>query len=413
MTRRQAGEGTISRYVTRAGRVQYLIKVTVDTPDGTSKQVLRRRDADGHPFTTKKDAAEGIRALLARYSAPGAFVEPTKHTVGTYLAEWLDGLRLTPPTIASYRRTMRLHVTPYIGAVPLASLTGTRLAQHYRDLERASGLGARSIRYVGTIIGAALKAAVEDGLIPVNPAVQARKALPSAKAAKPAEMVVWTAEQVETFTRWAEAHADPEQLTGWRLLLATGMRRGELLALRWRDVDLDGAVISVRRSVGAVKVKGEKDRLVLGGTKTGKSRAVVIDADTVEMLRSYRAGRASAAFVLASADSLVFGNSEGEYRLPDSFSWYFTDCVRRCNLALAGGEGLRPVETLPALRMHGLRHTHATLLLGAGVHPKVVQERLGHSSVMVTMDIYSHVLPSMQQDAAAAIGRLLGRAAGE
>lgn len=410
--RRQAGEGTISEYRTAAG-IRYLVKVTVTLPDGTRKPVLRRG------FATKKDAAAGIRELLAKSEKPGGFTEPSKVTVGDYLEVWLDGLRLAPSTLSSYRKNVRLHLKPHLGG-KLSALTGVRLSALYRQLETSGradgtgGLSARTVRYVATIMHKALKDAVRQGLIPVNPADVAD--LPSAKDARPPEMVTWTGEQLAQFVAWTAEHADVEQRAGWLVLLATGMRRGELLALRWQDCDLDAGTIQVRRSVGTIKAKGSRQQLVEGPTKTGRARVVDIDAGTVALLKAHRMARAALSFTLGRSDALVFGDEEGRHRLPESFSRYFRESVGRCiraQIADAESLGLAGVETIPAIHLHSLRHTAATLLLGAGVHPKIVQERLGHQTISITLDTYSHALPTLQRDAADALGRMLHGAIGQ
>jgi integrase len=144
------------------------------------------------------------------------------------------------------------------------------------------------------------------------------------------------------------------------VLAYTGMRRGELLALRWRDLDMDEARLSVRRSVGVVKIKGEGEELIEGSTKTGKARSVDIDPRTIAALRSWRVARAGLDLRLARDDALIFGDLEGGYLNPDRFSRRF---VR--SLMLARNE--LGTDVLPMIRVHDLRHTHATLLLTAGV----------------------------------------------
>jgi integrase len=184
------------------------------------------------------------------------------------------------------------------------------------------------------------------------------------------------------------------------------MRRGEALALRWRDIDLDGSTISVRRSVGIVRVKGEGATVLEGPTKTGKPRVVDIGPNTVALLRAYRRERAGLALQLAAADALVFGDIEGRHLHPERFSRTFTEALARCRRELAeAGQ-----EPPPVIRLHDLRHTHATLLLSAGEPLKVVSERLGHSSAVVTMTVYAHVLPGGQRKAADRFDAMLGEA---
>src|SRR3954452_6908457 len=185
---------------------------------------------------------------------------------------------------------------------------------------------------------------------------------------------------------WDGDH-DSDIAMAWRLLAFTGMRRGEALALRWRDVDLDAGRVAVRRSVGVVKDKGRGEQLVEGATKTGQSRVVDLDADTVATLRAYRAVRGSVALDLVRDTALVLGTLDGRHRHPERFSRQFLDHVRQARRAV--GE-----ELLPVIRLHDLRHTHATLLLAAGEPVKVVSEPLGHASATITLTVYQHVHPA-------------------
>lgn len=286
-----------------------------------------------------------------------------------WLAGWLDGLRLAPSTKASYRKNVRLHVVPYVGDVPLASVSSARLTALYTELA-ASGrrnhkgertgqpLAARTVRYIGTIVGAALGAAVaaEPPLLLRNPAAKAKP--PTAKEAAPPEMHPWSAGQLSAFLAWS-AVASPLH-AAWYLLAMSGMRRGELLGLRWRDIDLDAGTVSVRRSVGVVRVKGEKPEIREGPTKNSKPRVIDIDPATVAVLHAWKRARGSLALALARDDALAFGNLEGAYLHPERFSRTFKSTLARCRKKLGDGAP-------PEIRLHDLRHTHATLLQRRGI----------------------------------------------
>ena len=200
-------------------------------------------------------------------------------------------------------------------------------------------------------------------------------------------MQAWTAGELARFLRWAEGR-EPDLAMGWRLLAVTGMRRGDALALRWRDVDLDAGRLQVRRSVGTVKTKGAAEQLVEGPTKTGQARAVDIDSDTVAALRAYRATRGSLSLELVRDAALVLGTFDGRYRHPERYSRRFVEQVVQAPRALGD-------DQLPRIRLHDLRHTHTTLLLAAGEPVKVVSERLGHANAMITLTVYQHVHPGM------------------
>ena len=316
--------------------------------------------------------------------------------------------------MTKYRTNVRLHVTPYIGGVPLASLTSARLTALYRELEesgyrnrkgeRTGGpLSARTVRGVATILGAALGAALDDEvpLLDRNPAVKAKPPTAKEADAEAPEMHPWTAGQLRRFLDWARGGSQVHAM--WHVLAHTGMRRGELLALRWRDVDLDAGTVSVRRSVGIVRVKGQKGFLREGPTKTCKPRVIDLDPATVAVLRAWRRARGTMALQLARDGAIVFGNHEGQFRQPERVSHLFLEQQARCARAL--GE-----DAPPRIRLHDLRHTHATILLRDRENVKVVSERLGHASVTITLTTYSHVMPGDQRQAAARFAALVGGA---
>lgn len=394
--RRQAGEGSISEYQTKAGP-RFLIKFGVSQPDGSRKQVLRRG------FTTRKAAATALREEI-RKTERGEWVEPSKQRLDAYLEDWIAGQRLSSSTLASYRKNIRLHIAPHLGATPMSRLTGSAIDVWMRKLESsgradgAGGLSARTVRYVFTILRAALSDAVKHGRLATNPTDRATP--PSPSEARPPEMKAWTASELSRFLAWAESR-DRELALAWRVLAVTGMRRGEVLSLRWRDIDFDRGTAEVRRSVGVVKTKGQGEVIEEGPTKTGRARKVDLDPSTVTALRSYRANRGGLALTLARDDALVFGTLDGSVRHPERFSRRFTEQVAQARRAL--GE-----DALPTIRLHDLRHTHASLLLADGVPVKVVSERLGHASPTITLGVYQHVMPGMGKEAADRFAALLG-----
>jgi len=393
---------------------RYGIKFQITAEDGTKRAVLRRRGANGEIWTTYTSAAKALREALGKVDK-GEWVDPSKQPLGEYLDTWVAGLRLGDSTVASYKKNIRLHIKPYLGGVPLASLTSKKIDELYRTLEEkgrrngkgeltGQGLSARTVRYIHTILRAALQAAVEaePALLAKNPADKANP--PTAKEAKPPEMHPWTAAQLRTFLDWSKDHSHLH--TAWWLLAMTGMRRGELLALRWRDIDLDAGTIRIRRSVGVVRGKGQKAVLKEGDTKTDKPRTVDIDATTVALLRAHLRERGGLALQFARDDALVFGDAEGRHRHPERFSRAFKDQLKRCERYLVK----HGREALPEIRLHDLRHTHATLLLIKGTPVKVVSERLGHANATITMNVYAHVLPGNQKDAADSFAALVAEA---
>lgn len=411
--RRSPGEGSVFEYKLTDGTVRFGIKFDAPSASGERHQVMRRRDANGKPWLDREAATSALREMVVK-ADKGDWIEPSKQPVAVYMETWLDGLRLAPGTMSGYRANARNHVIPYIGKVPLASLTSARLTALYRELEESGHrdrtgkrtgrpLSARTVRKVATMVGAALGAALNDEipLITRNPAVKSKPPTAKEAEANAPEMHPWTAEQLRRFLGWAKARSRFYAL--WFVLAHTGMRRGEVLALRWRDIDLDAGTISVRRSVGIVRIKGKKGVLREGPTKTCKARVVDIDALTVAVLRAWKRERGTMALQLAQDAAVVFGDHEGRFRQPERVSHLFRYQQEMCARAL--GE-----EAPPAIRLHDLRHTHATILLRDRENVKVVSERLGHASVTVTLTTYSHVMPGDQRQAAARFSELVSGA---
>lgn len=395
--RRQAGEGCISEYQTKRQGPRYLIKYAAPTADGLATTMVLRRG-----FKSRTEAAAELREQLTNVDK-GTHVAPSNLTLAEYLSDqWLPALRLEASTSASYRRNCRLHVIPHLGSMKLGSITGTRLTALYRKLEESGrrdhkdgdGLAPRTVRYLHTIVHAALGDAVQVGLLAVNPADKAKP--PTAAQAASPELHYWEPAQLRAFLGWCDRDRD-DLLVAWQLLASTGMRRGEALALRWKDVDLERGVVSVRRNAVLVREHGAGEKVIVKPPKSGKARVIDIDPRTVAALKAQRALLASIDLQAARGDAVVLPARDGGVRHPERFSRTFLSRLSRARKALGEAE-------LPMIRLHDLRHTHATALLVAGVHPKVVQERLGHASIGITLNTYSHVIPTMQRQAADAFG---------
>jgi len=411
--RRSPGEGGCWSYKIKAGE-RFHARGPVKMPDGTIRMVSQKG------FVTKKSGLEWLHGQQAAGSK-GEFIEPSRQQFGDYGREVIEGLCVEPQTRASYLKNWRNHVEPYpLANIPLATLTGVKLTSHYRQLETSGrkdhrageGLSARTVRYIHTIIHGVLKQAVDDGLLARNPAKMAKP--PTAKQATAPEMHPWTAAELAAFLAWSvkRGHSgsgrDQSALLWhclWTALAMTGMRRGEALALRWRDLDTTNTTLAIRRSAGIVRTHGEGAVITEGTTKSGKVRVVDLDKATLVMLVAYRRQRGLIALQLARDDALIFGDLEGQFLQPEHVSRQFGRDVARCGSTVV--KGGTPV---PVIRLHDLRHTHATLLLLAGKPPHVVSQRLGHTSPVITMTIYAHVMPGNQKDAADTFARLLDEA---
>lgn len=325
-----------------------------------------------------------------------AFIEPSRMTLADYLRdEWLPAMRgeVRPSTLDSYRRNIELHVVPRLGRTALQKLTPADLTRHYAHLlaegrrDGEGGLSLKTVRNIHQVLRKAFEDAARLGYLARNPTASANAPKPSAAIGR--EMVVWNADELRRFLAQQQDH----RLYALFFLAAhTGMRRGEVLGLRWRDVDLANARVAVRRSIISVAYKVQ-----ISDAKTERSRRVIdLDARTVETLRAHRAVQAIERKEIGACHAgsdLVFCRPDGTPLHPDIFRQTF-----RRRVARAG---------VPKIRFHDLRHTHASLLMQAGVPAKVVSERLGHATVGFTMQIYAHVMPGMQADAAAAFSDLI------
>lgn len=248
------------------------------------------------------------------------------------------------------------------------------------------------------MLAAILDAAIEDGHIATNPAKRKAAKAPTTsqmRAEKP-ELVTWTADQLAAFLAWDRDDIRDELFALWWVIANTGMRRSEALALKWNDLNTTTSQISIRRAINT------EDWTKTKTTKTGNARVIDIDTATVKVLASYKVARAELSFGLARAEAYIFGDDDGQPRSPDAMT-------SRWDRRLKWASNVKKFEHLPRVTLKGLRHTHATILMELGVPPKVVQERLGHSTITTTMNIYSHVTPTMQKNA---VEQFAGRLAG-
>lgn len=406
---RRTGEGAIYKYTYRSGgrtetrwRWQLNVPVNPEEPDGD----LKRTSKGG--YITAKEADNGLQDARRKVKDHQS-VNRSTNTFGSYLNQWLDGLRLEASTIYGYRKIARNHVTPYLGDLPLDKITATRLRRHYTELADhgrkdahhiGEGLSDNSINKVHVLIGAVLDAAVDDGHIPLNPARKKRTVnAPTAKnvRAQADEVPTWTATELRLFLEWDRDIYDDDLHTLWLTYALTGCRRSEALALRWADVDTANNKIAIRRAADTVNPRQVKV------TKANGARVVDIDPQLTETLKLWKKLRGQVSLQFARPESYVFGNLDGDLRSPNEIGRRWTTRVRLARQH-HGDEHLKTVT------LKGLRHTHATLLLQAGVQPKVVQERLGHSNISTTMNIYSHVTPTLQKDAVSQLHSLISGA---
>lgn len=359
----------------------------VDLPPDPATGRRRQRLKGG--FRTKR-LAEGALATLLSDAQRGTVLGQPREGVGEWLEDWLKDAApsLHPSTVELYGTAIRSWIVPRIGALKLAQVTPQVLQQLYSELgvsgrqDGNGGLGARSVRLVHQILHLALGKAVEWRLLAVNPA-DARLGLPR-MASK--QMQTWSAEEARAFLL---ATTDDQLGPLWLLLLATGLRRGEALGLRWEDVDLQAGRLSV---VQTVVVVGNAAQFSEPKTAAGR-RVVHLQPEVAAVLRRHRLRQREQRVLVGSAwqeTGLVFTTGLGGVLHP-------RNVVRAFDQAVTGA-GLRRI------RIHDLRHTAASLALREGVHPKLVQEMLGHANVAITLNTYSHTSEEMHQLAAERIG---------
>lgn len=365
--------------------------VVVDTGLG---ETGRRKQQWRGGFATKRDAehalAEAIRALQT-----GSYIEPTVITVSDFLdGQWLPAIVSTvrATTLLSYQMYVRRYLKPALGSKRLQKITAADLNAMYGKLLDSGGADGRglavsTVRRVHAVTHRAFKDATRWGLITRNPVDLADPPRRSASA-RP-EMLTWTAEEAQDFLR---ACRDDRLYALWLLFLTTGLRRGEAAGLRWQDIDLGTRRLAIRRA--RVTVGHRVDQ---SDTKSSRSRRVVmLDAATVEAMRGHRTRQIEERLAWGAGwtdSGMVFTYEDGRPLHPNYVSKRFDKDRKRA--------GLRRI------RLHDLRHSYATLALEAGVHPKIVSERLGHATVAFTLDIYSHVTESLQEESAGAVAALI------
>jgi integrase len=433
----------------------YSFYVYVTGPDGKRSQVSKGG------FRTRREAEAAQVEVLSAVQT-GNFVRPERITLADFLVdEWLPSRRppnLEESTYRSYERYVRLHVVPYIGRIPLQQLTPMDLNGLYRALldqgrrpaqpprkqhttelvERAKelrgegltyaasaerlavefpdeavgitrhavaavlrraiggrpasaewspGLTARTVRYIHTILHAALKDALRWNRVARNVADAATP--PPLGATRRSRPPAWTADQLR---RFLEHVADCRYLPAWVFLATTGCRRGECLGIAWDDLDLDNATAVICRQVTVI----DHELLIKELPKTKRAHLIRLDAATVAMLRSWRARQNEERLLVGPGyddRGFAFCHPDGSPYDPDRFSREFLRKQEQYNRA-------HSEQRLARLVLYGLRHTWATLALQEGIDIKIVSERLNHSSTHVTQEIYTHVTPPMQSDAA-------------
>jgi len=327
---------------------------------------------------TRKEVQEAQVKLL-RERDTGTSLDPTRLTVAEYLAHWLETVVRPNKAILTYERyeaITRNHLVPAFGTVPLAKLAPAHLAKLYADLDHL-GYARNTVRGVHGCAHAALSKAVQWRMIVQNPADLVDK---PAIDATPA--TIWDAPTLAEFLDLIRGRRfEPLYL----LALNTGLRAGELLGLRWSDLDLARALLTLSRQ----QIRSTRFGHLDTPTKGKRARAIALTAETITTLRAHKIRQVEDRLAAGPSwqdENRIFPNGTGGALSERTIRGDWVSSLKRWGLA--------------PMHFHGLRHLHATYLLIAGVHPKVVSERLGHSTTAITMETYSHVTPGLQQSAA-------------
>ncbi|MHB1418187.1 MAG: tyrosine-type recombinase/integrase [Bacillota bacterium] len=356
-------------------------------------RVFVARDEDGHrkyhnkTITGNKKAAQAYLNSVLRDKDMGTFREPSKETLNKYLNQWLTAAvkaRVKEKTYRSYEEVLRLYIRPILGDTKIAKLSPIEIQAVYNTLGE-KGLSARTVRYAHSVLRNALEQAVRWQMIPQNPILYVD--LPRQQKV---EMHALSPKEAR---RFLEAASYSKLQALFILMVTTGLRPGEALGLQWQDVDFDQGRIHVQHSLSRTK-----DVWRLEEPKTPRSRrSIPLPKSVVLDLKAHRKGQAEEKLKAEQYDDygFVFAASNGQP-------------LHERNIVRREFKPLLKIARLPdTIRLYDLRHTCATLLLAAGENPKVVSERLGHASVTLTLDTYSHVLPDMQRGAADKLEEML------
>ncbi len=390
---RSKSTGTVTQYKTKDGkryRWQAFVPVNPYMPNGPTK----RGGKAG--FLSYKAAHEDMQEALAnvrnnRLAIPGDTL------FGEFAYEWLENQSLANATLKGYEKIIRVHLVPNLGHMKLSDISGKVISQLYKQLRKngnrgrltfGTGLSSNSINKIHILLGSILEMALLEGKVKFNEARHNPKLVqaPTGKNIRQEqeEIKPWTITQVKLFLQWNKEVFCDDFHALWHLYLFSGIRRGEGVALKWEDVNFENNTIRIRRASDSGLRKAVKE------TKTGKPRVVPLDTKTMDILAAHKAERLKLGEAFVKPDAYIFGNLDGSVRNPG-------DVGERWSKTIA--KAISEVPELHHLTIKGMRHTHATLLLETGAKMKAVQERLGHSNITTTLNIYSHSTENMQQEA--------------
>lgn len=398
--------GTVYDYEVKAGKRWRWQAVAAVTPGNVKS---KRIPVGAGGFHTKREAEAALdegRRQIRDNGIPSSKPELKSPTVEEFADVWLESLRVADSTITGYRKNLRNHIFPYIGSLPVDEVATETLNKLYKSLQsegrkdskqKGGRLKAATVIKVHQNIRQLLEHARRHGLAGANVAESDFISIPTRQEAQTEaeEVEVWTIEEVRKVLDWNEYEDGDDLNVLWRFIAKTGVRRGEAVALKWKDFNFEERLLSVRRAADSVNPRKTKP------TKTYRSRHISLTRETVEYLMRYREQRKQLGDAYVAPGAYVFGTDKNELRGPNDVTRRWSKMVRRAQKEFGPG-------VLAWVTLKGLRHSHATHLLQGGVVPKMVQERLGHSNIQTTMNIYSHVTPTIQSGAVLRLEEMWG-----
>lgn len=364
--------------------------IVLDSRDATGKRKRKWHSFKG----SKRQAQVECARLISEHRARGGYQQIERETVADFLRRWLAHMQsqLSPKSHERYTEIVNKNLIPALGSVALARLQPLQVSDAYAKAlasgrrDGRGGLAPSTVLYLHRVLKHALSQAVRWRLLTHNPA----DAVDPPKRERSTMQVYDMAQTAELIEAVRETRLFVPVLLG----ALCGLRRGEIAALRWGRVDFTRAQIAIVESAEQTKAG-----IRYKEPKSGRTRSVALSGSVADELRAHRARQAEELLrlgVRATDDTFVYTREDGLPVQPRSITHAW--------------QMLRKRLALPRLRFHGLRHTHATHLLASGVHPKIASERLGHSKIGITLDLYSHILPGMQADAAARVDDALREA---
>jgi integrase len=380
-------------HIRRRGNSWAIVIEVRDPETGERKRKWHSFSNSDGTLPTKKQVEAERRRLLSELER-GTYVDPTKETVAAFLERWIEHMRgqVSPRSHERYAEIARKNIVPLLGAVALIKLQPAQISAAYAkaltsgNRQGRGGLSARTVTHMHRVLRQALQQAVRWQLLIRNPAD-----LVKPPKVERQQMTVLDANATAELIEAARPYTVFMPIMLGALCC---LRRGEIAALKWKSVDLEAGQLAVVASTEQTKAGCREKE-----TKSGRTRTIALPPLLIEELRQHRIEQAQALLgigVRVTADHHVIMQADGSPLQPNSLTHAFTDFLE--------ARGLKRV------RLHDLRHSHATHMLAAGIHPKIASERLGHSKVGITLDLYSHVLPGMQSEAAARVDALISDA---